>query len=91
MENKNSQIEILKQDFNKLISEVEGATEKGKRIDQVESMLLTSLLAMGKHVLQLYIVLVKEKTEESLKKKERPNTAGIKECLSGPTLVFSDR
>ena len=91
MKNKSSQIEILKQDFNKLISEVEGATEKGKRIDQVESTLLTSLLAMGKHVLQLYIVLVKEKTEESLKKKERPNTTEIKECLSGPTLVFLDQ
>lgn len=90
MENKSSQIEILKQDFNKLISEVEGATEKGKRIDQVESTLLASLLAMGKHVLQLYILLVKEKTEESLKKK-RPNPTGIKECLSGPTLVFSDQ
>ena len=69
MENKSSQIEILKQDFNKLISEVEVATKKGKRIDQVESTLLTSLLAMGKHVLQLYIVLVNEKTEESFKKK----------------------
>lgn len=90
MENKSSQIEILKQDFNKLISEVEGATEKGKRIDQVESTLLTSLLAMGKHVLQLYILLVKEKTEESLKKK-RPNPTAVKECVSGPTLVSSDQ
>lgn len=69
MESKNNQIEIIKQDVNNLISEIEKSTEKCKRIDKVEALIFKSLLEMGKHLLQLYIILIKEKVEEAFKKK----------------------
>jgi len=66
METKNAQIEKTMQSLRDLISDIEQASEEGKRIDKVEGLIFKSLLRIGRNLLLFYIELVRSKTEGSL-------------------------
>jgi len=65
MENKIRQIDNMKQGLLNLISEIEQAPDKQNRLGEVEVHIFSSLMIIGKQLIQYYIGLVKLKTKKT--------------------------
>ena len=66
MEDKNKEIQKLKQDFDKLLTTIFQATSQEKRIDKIELHILKTLLRIGKQLIMLYVELVIQRSEDIL-------------------------
>lgn len=85
MENKINQI---KESMANLVTELEQASQAGKRIDKVEVHIFKSLLKMGKELLLFYMELVRGKTKKSLQGLKDKGYQNKGSCKSSYFSVF---
>jgi hypothetical protein len=67
MEDKNKEIQKLKQDFDELLTTIFETKDQEKRIDETELHILKTLLRIGKHLIMVYVELVIQSSEASLR------------------------
>lgn len=67
MEDKNKEIQKLKQDFDELLATIFQTRDQEKRIDEIELHILKTLLRIGKQIIMLYVGFVITRSEKIMK------------------------
>ena len=67
MEDKNKEIQQLRQDFDELLKIIFQATDQEKRIDEIELQILKTLLRIGKQLIMAYVGFVVTRSEKIMK------------------------